>query len=350
MRVNFILPRNTNKPMGGYKIVYQYAKRLALDGNEVHVFFAMFGSKFNLKTILRKIDGLTLHKQKYRSISWFNLKNVKIHYDQTDEQVYKISKGKTIATHWATAKFVNGCHCKNNEKFYFIQDYEIFDSNVTKEQLEETWKYPIQKIMVSKWLVKKAREMGISSKNINYVPNFIDTNEFPIINNELTQRNCISFLWHNNVRKQSDMGIRIAEKLKKTYPLLKIIMFGSDISAKPNNVIIVDNADIRQLNNIYRHSIVYFMPSRREGWGLTGMEAMACGAAVATIDNGGIWEYANDKSAIIVKNNEDELFKAIKRLIDNSSLRKKIVNNAFNEIKNFTFNKSYQKLLITLGI
>lgn len=345
MKINFILPRTNNKPMGGYKIVYQYAKRLADDGNDVHIYYLMQNKRMELSTILKKVQGLTFERGKYRNVNWFNLEGVKLHFDQTIDSVERISQGKIIATHWSTAKVVSESKCNDSDKFYFIQDYEIFDPMVTKDILDNTWKLPLKKIVVSKWLIQKGTEIGISLNDMLYLPNFVDTKEFKIEKTLNTERKYISFLWHSNPRKQAKLGIAVAKELIKKYPNLDAIMFGSNIVDHPQELKIAENADIEQLNNIYRKSIVYFMPSSKEGWGLTGMEAMACGAAVVSVDNGGIWEYADKDSAIIVENDKEKLVEAISILIDRPDYRKRIISRAYERIKNYTFDNSYQQLL-----
>lgn len=37
MRIGFILPYFSEKPIGGYKVVYEYASRLAASGHKVTV-------------------------------------------------------------------------------------------------------------------------------------------------------------------------------------------------------------------------------------------------------------------------------------------------------------------------
>lgn len=348
MRINFVLPRTKNKPMGGYKIVYQYAKRLADDGNDVHIYYLMQNNRMQLSAILKKIQGLTFERGKYRNVNWFNLEGVKLHFDQTIDSVREISQGKIIATHWSTAKIVSESRCNDLDKFYFIQGYEIFDPMVTKEKLDNTWRLPLKKIVVSEWLMNKAKELDVNSETY-MVKNFIDTNEFPIFTEYSDKRDTVSFLWHNNPQKQSKWGIEIAKKVKERYPNIKITMFGVDI---PNDnygdLEVVNNASVKKLNDIYKRSIVYFMPSKKEGWGLTGMEAMALGAAVVTVDNGGIWEYANRESAKIVENDIEQLECAIFELIDNKEERIKQVNVAKSVITQMTLEKQTLKLLAVL--
>lgn len=345
MRINFVLPRSADKPVGGFEIVYKYAKRMANNNNDVHIYFYI-GHSHNIKTILKKVVDKTFGKKTYATVSWFNLEGVVLHFDQTFEEIAKISQGKIIATHWSTADAVFKSKCQPINKFYFIQDYEIFDPAVTKEILNATWRLPLKKIVISKWLYRKGIELGVS-KEMVYIPNFIDTSEFPI-KKENNSRNIISFLWHSNPRKQASMGISIEKRLKEKYPDLQMVMFGVDINDFPSGIKEYNNATINQLNYIYRNTVVYFMPSRKEGWGLTGMEAMACGAAVVAIDNGGIHEYATKDSALIINNNEDELFNAICKLIDHKEFRKQMVDKAYKNIEKFTFDESYKKMISLL--
>lgn len=345
MRINFVLPRTVNRPMGGYKVVFQYAQKMRSLGNDVHIYFMVNFHRLEINYIKRIFWGIVKF-EKYRRIDWFGLKGIKLHFEQSIDDIKNIKDGCIIATHWSTAMPVFKSKCK--KKFYFIQGYEIFDPKATQDELDFTWKLPMKKIVVSKWLYQKSVELQVSDKTA-LVPNFIDTNEFPL-NRKNEKRNSVSFLWHSNPDKQAEMGIRIAHNLKKKYPKLSIIMFGADIRVNDPEIKIVNNATVEQLNMIYRDSIVYFMPSAHEGWGLTGMEAMACGAAVAAIDNGGIWEYADTNTAEIVDNDITLLEKAICKLLDDDVLRQEKCRKAMERVSKMTLdNATYRFLSILSG-
>ena len=60
-----------------------------------------------------------------------------------------------IATWWETAEWVNRLGPSKGAKTYFIQGHEVFD-NLHVERVKATWKLPLHKITISKWLVELA--------------------------------------------------------------------------------------------------------------------------------------------------------------------------------------------------
>lgn len=349
MRINYVLPRSLNIPMGGYKVVFQYARELGNLGHNVHIYFSTNVSMKQIGYWKQWLKG-HLSAKKFRQVTWFDFgdSNVKLHFDQSREQIKRIDEGKIIATHWSTAKVVSECLCK--DKYYFLQGYETFDPNASKQQIDNTWRLPLTKIVISDNLFKITKKLGVENST-KLLKNFVDTKEFPIrINNSDDDRDSISFLWHENPQKQSELGLKIAKRLHHQFPNLKIKMFGVGIDGNiPNWIEIINNATVDDLNIIYRKSLVYYMPSAYEGWGLTGMEAMACGAAVVSVDNGGIWEYADQKSAVIVDNDVDQLFNAIVDLIEHPKKREQLVTNAYQRVTELTLAKQTKKLVQILS-
>ena len=45
-RIAFLLPRSGVTPIGGYKVVYEYANRLAADGYEVELVYPAYVARF----------------------------------------------------------------------------------------------------------------------------------------------------------------------------------------------------------------------------------------------------------------------------------------------------------------
>lgn len=66
---------------------------------------------------------------------------------------------------------------------------------------------------------------------------------------------------------------------------------------------------------------VYISSSHREGLSLSVLEAMASGLPVIATDAGGVRDLARENGILISDDNEDELFTAMKKLIENDELR-----------------------------
>jgi glycosyltransferase involved in cell wall biosynthesis len=74
---------------------------------------------------------------------------------------------------------------------------------------------------------------------------------------------------------------------------------------------------------LYSSVDVYLCPSWDEGLGMPSMEAMACGAALVTYDNGGSRDYARDGETALVAPRRDvaALAAALTRMLDDPRLR-----------------------------
>lgn len=82
--------------------------------------------------------------------------------------------------------------------------------------------------------------------------------------------------------------------------------------------------------------------SLREGWGLTVIEAAACGTPTVAYRIPGLVDSIKNQETgfLCQKNNPEELAKNIKRLLVNRSLRKRISQNALNHSRNLTWEKT----------
>jgi glycosyltransferase involved in cell wall biosynthesis len=77
---------------------------------------------------------------------------------------------------------------------------------------------------------------------------------------------------------------------------------------------------------LYSGCDIYLCPSWDEGLGMPSMEAMACGAALVTYDNGGCRDYAVDGETALVAPRRDvgALGAALGRLAVDSGLRTRL--------------------------
>ena len=140
---------------------------------------------------------------------------------------------------------------------------------------------------------------------------------------------------------------------KKKFPQLELSMFGVREARKdmPKGTTYFQNPDQSQIRKIYSNTDIYLFPSRQEGFGLTPMEAMACGAAVVTTNVGGIPDYTipNETALVVEPKKPQQLTEAIIKLIENPSILEKIARKGQEHIQQFCWEnatKEFEKALL----
>lgn len=341
--IMFILPHFSNKPVGGYKVIFEYANKLVNDNYEVGILFINQNpmAKYPLpKVIKRKVVQI---RTNFGPI-WFNLnKNIKC-FSSTQKQLSINNPDIVVATDSSTIGFTNS-KFKNSKKLYFIQGYETW--NMSKNALYKTYNMDYKKIVISKWLEKVVSAHSLEAPI--YIRNFINTNEYKVIN-PIKNRNkyTIGMLYSEYPIKGSKYIIRALRKIKKYIPQLHVIMFGT--AKRPKNLPswfeYVQNASQKDTIRTYNRISIFVSGSLEEGFGLTGLEAMACGAALISNNYSAVHEYAdNGTNALLINiKNENEIIDSIVSLIKNDDLRKKIAITGSKESKKYTIDYSYAKL------
>lgn len=348
-KINFVLPANLNKPVGGYKIVYQYANELVSRGYDVSITY-LFSDKMNkyLATILSIVDRkLYNYSLRQFEVTWFNLNpKIKLYYNAISERHFP-DADYVVATAMRTSKIVAGLSNKKGEKYYFIQGYETKGFGNTIEEVEHSYKLGLKNIVISQEL----RQIVLQATNQPpyYLPNFYNPKEFFLDNNIKNRRNVVSLLSHHNEGKRTQFGLEILREVRKEVPDLKVELFGL---YKPeyhldNNVYFTYNATVDQLRkDIYGNSKIYLLPSIREGWGLTGLEAMASGATLVASHIGGIEDYATVSNACLVRpDSKKEFIDKIVYLLKNEDERLVLSKKALEDVEKFSIMKSTDKLV-----
>jgi glycosyltransferase involved in cell wall biosynthesis len=88
--------------------------------------------------------------------------------------------------------------------------------------------------------------------------------------------------------------------------------------------------------SLLKSSDVFVLPSRREGFPLSILEAMACGKPIVATDSGGIREVMKDGiNGIISSPDPDSLVSAVYELYSNEPLRRQIAKNNMRDVREF---------------
>jgi glycosyltransferase involved in cell wall biosynthesis len=122
-------------------------------------------------------------------------------------------------------------------------------------------------------------------------------------------------------------GLEAAVRARRAVPTLRLVGFGQ---RRPPARVGYDefhrNPPQGRLAALYSGCPIYLCPSWDEGLGMPPMEAMACGAALVTYDNGGCRDYARDGETALVARRRDvaDLAAKLERLATDAGLRNRL--------------------------
>lgn len=348
--VTFLLPGAGCNPIGGFKVVYEYSNRLVADGYEVNIiypavmFFKELSFRKKCRTLVRYVYRLIFRN--YTAQDWFPLDDrVKEYWVWSLAERNVPSSDFYVATAIKTSVYLNDYNYHSNSKLYLIQGFENW-GGISKEEVLETYHFPLRKIIISNWLKKVVEDSG---EQATLICNGFDFRYFiRQINPEDRDRYHVAMLYHKAPHKGCEDAFKALDRVKEKYPQLKVSIFGSP----PRPIGLPDWYDYHQRpdrethNRIYNEAAIFVGPSRLEGWGLTVGEAMMCGCAVACTDNPGFLEMATDGDTALLSpvNNPERLACNIQRLIEDDTLRYRIAEEGYKNIQKFTWEQSYSKL------
>lgn len=334
---------------GGTKVILQYANMMAQSGWDVHLVFSLYGTERNSLCKKLKITLFLLYNFFISGISvrnWFSVnKSVNIHYVFSLSYKNVPSTDIYVATYVSTAAWLNTYPIDPKRKFYFIQDFEIWEKGWDEGKTRETYHFNMCKFVISRWLKELLEEDGEQSIQL---PNGFDFSKFScVIPVEIKNKYSVTFLYHNNPHKGVGYTLGALKLVKQKYPQLVAKCFGTyrkrpdclpnwiDYYSKPENAL---------HNQIYNESSIFIASSVYEGWGLTVGEAMICGAAIVCTDTAGFREMVEDGITGLISPIRDikSMADNIVKLIEDDRLRISIAQNGRKTIQRFTWDYSFK--------
>lgn len=349
-KVCFVLPGIGRKPVGGYKMVYEYANRLVNDGCDVSILYIndRLYKEHQFPEFARKI---LVNKMTEIEPKWFNLdkriKKVSTMENRYWEKLGRIDVG--IATAVETVDFVYAS-LKADRKAYFIQDYETW--NIADSVLGKTYKLGMINVVISNWL--KEIVDNISGKSSILIQNPIDNSIYtPKIEINKRKQHTIALLYHTGKHKGLPNAMEAIYKLKELYPDLSVKMFGvpTKPSELPNWITYYKSASQAETVKIYNWCQVFLSATIKEGYGLTGIEAMSCGACLVSTDYTGVREYAVDGYNALLSpvGDIDAQVKNVIRVFEDADLREKLSQNGIKTGSKYSWEEATQKFEQAIG-
>jgi len=347
MIISFILPTLTLT--GGVKVVFEYTNRLQNRGHQVYIIAPVIPPYWWMHITQRGIkESVKRYLRRYPIHRSSKVKVIRILYLSPWILNKILPNGDAvIATGWETAYAVAKIDNKKGRKFYFLQDVPGVHGPTNK--IQETCKLGLHIITISNYL-KDTIEKTCKVRVNDVIVNGIDLDKFYCNKDKNWNSNRIQILMpYRGLPWKGDFdGLRALEEVYLKYKDgVEIMLYGPiKPNSLPNWVKFFENPSDEELRELYCKSHIFVAPSWVEGFYLPPMEAMACKCAVVTTNVGAVPDYTiPGKTAIVVPPRKPrKLAEGIMRLIENPAWAKKIAENGYNYIKQFTWDNAVQKL------
>lgn len=317
MIVHFVYPSGRQRT-GGVTVLYHFANGLARRGHEVHF---LHGPK-----MLHRVDDLS-------ELPPFPFEPAVEHHlvDSLDDP--SVPEGDIVLLHEAPERL--GLPAAVIQGFRMLPD--------SWERAAFRARAP--KICVSSWLTDVGRLFGVPDEQLWYVPLGLDLDTFRPRRPAGDRPHDVALLWHPFPQKGYDDGLAALELLAARRPDLRPIVFGMEPTRQPlpTGFHFVEGATHEELaREVYSAVKVFLQPSIVEGFGYTAVEAMACGAALVTTDNGGSKDYAFHLATALVTDvgAVEAMADAVEWLLDDEPLRAKLATAGVEHVQRFDWERS----------
>jgi glycosyltransferase involved in cell wall biosynthesis len=321
MRLTIVLPHWASHPIGGYRVHYEYANRLAARGHSVRVVTPVQSRlrRFRLRLLglQRRIRGM---------VTWFNF----------DPRVrLGIFDGRSIprcdvaiVTAWLTAEMASSGRRRPRSVVQIAYDYEFWmvADDERRARMANAFAQPDTVIATSQAVAEMLRAAGREPDET--IPCGLDLDVFHVERDLSSRGPVIGFIARSGHIKRCEDAVAALDRIRMTHDI-RVVAIKSSGAALPSWVETLDAPTDADMCAFYNELAIYLLPSAYEGWGLTAAEAMACGAAVITTRNGGVEDFAFEGvNALLVPPREpDALAEACEHLLKDEVMRRRIAES-----------------------
>lgn len=317
MRISWILPEA--EYAGGIRVISIYSEQLIKRGHQVKV----ISTPRAQPTFRRRLRTL------FRERRWLEgaVKRA-TYFDELciDHEVLDSARPVTdadvpdgdivIATWWETAEPVNRLSASKGVKVYLMQDYGA--PGMELEELVPTWQLPLYMITISQFLVDLVHE-HVPGLPVDVIQNSVDQDLFQAPPRTKAEVPTVGFLYRVEAVKGSDIVLEAVEIARLEIPNLRFLAYGPRKEPggrpPPEGMEYIYFPENSELKDIYASCDAWLFASRREGFGLPILEAMACRTPVIATPAGAAPELVNARGGGVMVDHEDpaEMARAIVR-------------------------------------
>jgi glycosyltransferase involved in cell wall biosynthesis len=188
-----------------------------------------------------------------------------------------------------TGGWVSAMSPSKGAKAILIQGYEVLPGE-ENPALDAVWRLPLHKIVISRWLVELARDK-FGDGDVSHVPNSVDIEQFHAPRRWRHSPPSVGFLYATSGFKECRTSMAAIETVRRRLADLRIVSFGAERPSRdlplPKGVGFAYQPPQHAIRDLYAQCDVWLCGSRREGFHLPPLEAMACRCPVVSTRVGG---------------------------------------------------------------
>lgn len=359
LAITFVLPGYPRYPIGGFRVVYEFAGRLAARGHRVSILHPRrLGYRIAVRegVPLPRLRRLAADARDFLSrpgIRWMNVSpDVRMIY-APDASEKRVPDGDVVvATAWVTAEQVARYGASKGKGYYLIQSIEYLlgaprGATTEKDRVEATWRLPLRKAAVSQWIANTVEKAAGGPAPLVITPG-IDTERFRPLRPLEERPLRVAMMYSADPSKGSPDGIAAIRSAREAHPKLKATLFGTTRFPQGLEPWMEYRRGLREgpLVALYNETRVFVCSSLIEGFALPPAEAMACGCAVVSTDCGGNREYAEDRVNALLSPAGDAsaLARNLKAVLSDAALLRRLAETGRTRIEAYDWRKSTDRL------
>jgi glycosyltransferase involved in cell wall biosynthesis len=322
MRVTFVIA--SADLTGGCRVISIHAENLRKRGHEVHVvirpprrvdFLDQVRALLRREPVPRTPKHWLTHYDPLIGRPGVTIRAVDRHRPITAADLPDADV--VVATWWESAEWIWRLPPRKGVKVHFMQDYETWGGHV--ERVDATCRLPMPKITPARW-VKRMLGERFGQTDVTCVPNAVDCDVFCAPPRGKQPSPTVGFTYTSFEAKGCDVIISAIELGRKQRADLKVVCFGS---SRPTPRIPLPMpaefhfcAPDHQLKELYGRCDAWLFGTRKEGFGLPLLEAMACRTPVIATPAGAAPELIAPGGGVLVPIDDAEaMAREIERVV-----------------------------------
>lgn len=211
-----------------------------------------------------------------------------------------------VATWWETALWVDALPPEKGAKAYFVQEYGA--SHQPQDRVAATWRLPMHHIALTSEIAGLIRAQAGPDTPVDIVPNAVDSERFDAPPRGKQSVPTVGVVYRTTPSKGLDIAFAAVTRAQTHLPDLRLLSFGLQTPRHklPANATFVAKPSDAELKTLYRSCDAWLFPSRREGFGLPILEAMACRTPVIATPAGAAPDILGQGGGLLVRPEDPE--------------------------------------------